>query len=355
MSTEFPIFQIIDESGQLINEHYKGLITEDLVKKFYYNMVRIRTFDRKAISLQRQGRLGTYAPFEGQEASQVGSALALDKDDWIFPTYRDHGATLTFGAGMARTYLYWKGRVEGCVPEEGKKIFPPAVPIATQIPHAAGAAMAEKRKGTKNAAIAYFGDGATSEGDFHEGLNFASVFKAPVIFFNQNNGFAISVPIKKQMNSKTIAQKALAYDMPGVRVDGNDIFAVYFQTKEGLNRARNGEGPTLIEAMTWRYGAHTTADDPTKYRDQSESDTIREIRDPILRVERFMKLNGFWDEEWVMKIKEETASEVEQAVKDMESFPKPNVNDLFDYVFENPTWTIVKQKEQYLQLIGEEV
>ncbi|WHY68892.1 pyruvate dehydrogenase (acetyl-transferring) E1 component subunit alpha [Neobacillus sp. SuZ13] len=354
MSTEFPIFQIVDENGQLINEDYKDKITEDLVKKFYYNMVRIRTFDRKAISLQRQGRLGTYAPFEGQEASQVGSALALIKDDWVFPTYRDHGATLTFGAGMARTYLYWNGRVEGCVPEEGKKIFPPAVPIATQIPHAAGAAMAEKRKGTKNAAIAYFGDGATSEGDFHEGLNFASVFKAPVIFFNQNNGFAISVPIEKQMNSKTIAQKALAYDMPGVRVDGNDIFAVYFQTMEGLGRARKGEGPTLIEAMTWRYGAHTTADDPTKYRDQSQSDIMRENRDPLLRVERYMKANNFWDEDWVMKVKEETATEVELAVKDMESYPKPNINDLFDNVFEKPTWTIAKQKEEYFQLIGRE-
>lgn len=354
MTTKFPILQIVDESGELINEQYKEQITEELVKTFYYNMVRIRTFDRKAISLQRQGRLGTYAPFEGQEASQVGSALALEKDDWVFPTYRDHGATLTFGANMARTYLYWNGRVEGCVPEEGKKIFPPAVPIATQIPHAAGAAMAEKRKGTKNAAIAYFGDGATSEGDFHEGLNFASVFQAPTIFFNQNNGFAISVPIEKQMNSETIAQKAVAYDMPGIRVDGNDIFAVYFQTKEGLDRARNGEGPTLIEAMTWRYGAHTTADDPTKYRNQSDSDEIREIRDPLLRVERYMKLNGFWDEEWVEKIKEEITNEVEQAVKDMESFPKPNVNDLFDHVFETPTWTIAKQKEQYLQLLGGE-
>lgn len=355
MSIEFPIFQIVDESGQLINEQYKDQLTEDLVKQFYYHMVRIRTFDRKAISLQRQGRLGTYAPFEGQEASQVGSALALGKEDWVFPTYRDHGATLTFGASMARTLLYWNGRVEGCVPEEGKKIFPPAVPIATQIPHAAGAAMAEKRKGTKNAAIAYFGDGATSEGDFHEGLNFASVFQAPVIFFNQNNGFAISVPIEKQMNSKTIAQKALAYDMPGVRVDGNDIFAVYFQTKEYIERARNGGGPTLIEAITWRYGAHTTADDPRKYRNQSESDTIREKRDPLLRVERFMKVNGFWDDEWALKVKEETESEVEQAVKDMESFPKPKINDLFDNVFEKPTWTIAKQKEQYLQLIGGEV
>ncbi|MED4073311.1 pyruvate dehydrogenase (acetyl-transferring) E1 component subunit alpha [Priestia endophytica] len=354
MKLEFPIFQIINEEGQLTDEKYKERMTEDLVKKFYYNMVRIRTFDRKAISLQRQGRLGTYAPFEGQEASQVGSALALEKDDWVFPTYRDHGATLTFGANMARTYLYWNGRVEGCVPEEGKKIFPPAVPIATQLPHAAGAAMAEQRKGTKNAAIAYFGDGATSEGDFHEGLNFASVFQAPVIFFNQNNGFAISVPIEKQMNSKTVAQKAIAYDMPSIRVDGNDVFAVYFQTREGLDRARNGGGPTLIEAITWRYGAHTTADDPTKYRNQSDSDKIREIQDPFLRVERYMKRNNLWDEEWVAKMIGEVTSEIEQAIKEVEAFPKPNVNDLFDYVFEKAVWPITKQKEQYFQLNGRE-
>ncbi|NCG67066.1 pyruvate dehydrogenase (acetyl-transferring) E1 component subunit alpha [Bacillus coagulans] len=350
---EFPIFQIVDENGRLVNEPYSSQITKELAKQFYYHMVRIRQFDRKAVSLQRQGRLGTYAPFEGQEASQVGSALALEKDDWIFSTYRDHGAALAFGAGMARTYLYWNGRVEGCVPEEGKKIFPPAVPIATQIPHAAGAAIAEKWKGTSNAVIAYFGDGATSEGDFHEGLNFASVFKAPVLFFNQNNGFAISVPVAKQMNSKTIAQKSAAYDIPGIRVDGNDIFAVYFQTKAWLDRARSGEGPALIEAVTWRTGAHTTADDPGKYRDQLESEAIGKRRDPILRVERFMKSNGFWDEDWARNVTEETINEVEQAVKEMENFPKPNVHDLFDHVFDQPTWNIANQKAQYLQFIGE--
>ena len=354
MKAAFPIFQIVDENGRLMNEAYKDRMSEELVKRFYYHMVRIRTFDRKAISLQRQGRLGTYAPFEGQEASQAGSALALEQEDWLFPTYRDHGATLTFGANMARTFLYWNGRVEGGVPEEGKNIFPPAVPIATQLPHAAGAALAEKRKGTKNAAIAYFGDGATSEGDFHEGMNFASVFQVPAVFFNQNNGFAISVPIEKQMNSETVAQKSVAYGIPGVRLDGNDIFAVYFQTKEALERARNGEGPTLIEAVTWRYGAHTTADDPTKYRDQSRSKEMRDTRDPLLRLERYMQNNGLWDEGWTQQVQEDIANEVERAVQDLEKYPKPNVNDLFDYVFETPTWTIAKQKEQYLQLLGGE-
>ena len=354
MTIEFPIYQIMNENGQLVREDDKERLTDELVREFYYHMVRIRTFDRKAISLQRQGRLGTYAPFEGQEAAQAGSALALGNEDWVFPTYRDHGATLTFGANMARTFLYWNGRVEGCVPEEGKRIFPPAVPIATQLPHAAGAALAEKRKGTKNAAIAYFGDGATSEGDFHEGMNMASVFKVPAVFFNQNNGFAISVPIDKQMNSETVAQKSVAYGIPGVRVDGNDIFAVYFQTKEALERARQGEGPTLIEAVTWRYGAHTTADDPTKYRNQSKSDEIRQTRDPLIRLERYMKNEGIWDEGWTTQIQNQITEEVEQAIREVESYPKPKVDDLFDYVFETPTWTIAKQKEEYFQLLGGE-
>ena len=274
MEQNYPIKRIVDDQGFFVDASFDKQIDEQLVQELYYHMLRIRTFDRKAINLQRQGRLGTYAPFEGQEAAQVGSALALNADDWVFPTYRDHGATITFGKSMATTFLYWNGRVEGCVAPADRNIFPPAVPIATQLPHAVGAAWAEKRRGTQHVAIAYFGDGATSEGDFHEGLNFASVFKVPVVFFNQNNGYAISVPIEKQMNSATIAQKSVAYGMPGFRVDGNDCFAVYFMTKVAFDNARCGNGPTLIEAVTWRKGAHTTADDPSKYRPAQQGENI---------------------------------------------------------------------------------
>ncbi|OCA89006.1 pyruvate dehydrogenase (acetyl-transferring) E1 component subunit alpha [Pseudobacillus wudalianchiensis] len=345
MKTQYPIKRIIDDEGNLVDASYEEQLDEELVKTLYYHMHRIRTFDRKAISLQRQGRLGTYAPFEGQEAAQVGSALALGADDWMFPTYRDHGAKLTFGADMTKTYLYWNGRVEGCVPPEGKKIFPPAVPIATQLPHAAGAAWAERRKGTKNAAIAYFGDGATSEGDFHEGLNFASVFKVPAVFFNQNNRYAISVPIEKQMNSETIAQKAVAYGIPGVRIDGNDCFSVYFEVKKALDYARSGNGPTLIEAVTWRTGAHTTADDPTKYRPEDQG---KDIVEPLLRMERFMKNHGYWDETWMAGIDEKIKAEVESAVEAMESYPKANVEDLFDHVYAEMPAQLADQKESYL-------
>ncbi len=345
MEQNYPMKRIIDDQGNLVDASFENMIDEKLVKELYYNMIRIRTYDRKAINLQRQGRLGTYAPFEGQEAAQVGSALALNSDDWVFPTYRDHGATITFGKSMARTFLYWNGRVEGCVPPEGKNIFPPAVPIATQLPHAAGAAWAEKLRGTKNASIAYFGDGATSEGDFHEGLNFASVFQVPVVFFNQNNGYAISVPIEKQMNSATIAQKSVAYGMPGVRIDGNDCLSVYFETKKAFDHARNGDGPTLIEAVTWRTGAHTTADDPSKYRPKEQGE---HIVDPITRMELFMKNYGYWDDQWVQDIKAKTTIEVEQAVEEMENFPPPNVNDVFDHVFAEMPTQLAEQKEAYL-------
>ncbi|GEL77012.1 pyruvate dehydrogenase (acetyl-transferring) E1 component subunit alpha [Tenuibacillus multivorans] len=349
MEKQFPIKKIIDDQGNLIDSQYEGEIDQELVQQLYYHMLRIRLFDRKAISLQRQGRIGTYPPFEGQEASQVGSVLALGNDDWVFPTYRDHGATLTFGADMMRTFLYWNGRSEGVIPPEGKNIFPAAVPIATQIPHAVGTAWAEKRKDTSNVAIAYFGDGATSEGDFHEGLNFASVFQTPTILFNQNNQYAISVPVEKQMHSETIAQKGLAYDIPSVRIDGNDCFAVYFETKKAVERARNGEGPTLIEAVTWRTGAHTTADDPTKYRPDGQGENVI---NPVERLEHYMKHHDFWDEAWVTKIENELTNEVEAAVEAMEQYPKPNPEDLFDHVFQNNPKQLEEQKHAYLEHLG---
>jgi 2-oxoisovalerate dehydrogenase E1 component alpha subunit len=346
MIEQFPIVQVLNPHGELSTDSEKE-VSEGLARTFLRHLIRIRTFDRKAVSLQRQGRIGTYAPFEGQEASQVGSAMALHEKDWLFPTYRDHGATMTFGHPLLQILLFWKGRNEGCVPPDGKNIFTPGIPIATQLPHAVGAAYAEKRKGTENAAIAYFGDGATSEGDFHEGLNLASVWGAPVVFFNQNNRYAISVPVHKQMKTKTIAQKALAYDIPSVRVDGNDVFAVYFETKNALERARRGEGPTLIEAVTWRYGAHTTADDPSKYRDQGESD-VKRREDPIDRLQRYMEKKGWCDEEWLDSVKLEVAKEVDAAVADLEQYPEPDPSLIFDHVFETPTWPVLQQKERLL-------
>lgn len=353
MENQFPKKQILNEDGVVVDDAYKSMLDESLVKTLYTKMLRARLFDRKGVNLQRQGRIGTYVPFEGQEAAQIGSSMAMEEGDWMFPTYRDHGATLTFGHSLKNVLLYWKGRQEGCIPPEGKKIFPPAVPIASQLLHAAGAAWAEKMKGTDRASIVYFGDGATSEGDFHEGLNFASVFNIPVVFFNQNNGFAISVPVEKQMKSKTIAQKAVGYDIEGIRLDGNDVLAVYFHTKAAVEKARSGGGPTLIEAVTWRYGAHTTADDPSKYRDQDESMIRRETTDPLARLEKYMQQEGIWDSSWQKQLEQDITLEIEASVHEMENEQPPHVNDMFDHVFAENPWPIEDQKEAYALVRGE--
>lgn len=206
--------------------------------------------------------------------------------------------------------------------------------------------MAERLKGQDRVAIAYFGDGATSEGDFHEGLNFGSAFNTPTIFFCQNNHFAISVPIHKQMKSRTIAQKAFAYDIEGIRVDGNDVLAVYKVMEYAVEKARRGDGPTLIEAVTWRYGAHTTADDPTKYRDQSINEERRD-EDCLLRLERFLRQEGVFDEQQIEDATHEIAMEIDEAVERFERAEKPNPNDMFDHVFEDQTPSLREQHQQF--------
>ncbi|RSL33141.1 pyruvate dehydrogenase (acetyl-transferring) E1 component subunit alpha [Salibacterium salarium] len=352
MLDKFPMQQVLNEEGKVNQDAKIQEISIDKIKRFYYLMLRARLLDKKSVNLQRQGRIGTYVQYEGQEAAQVGSAIALEEGDWMFPTYRDHAATLTFGHSMRNLLLNWRGRLEGGIPPEGVKIFPPAIPIASQLPHATGAAWAEKKRGTDRVSLVYFGDGATSEGDFHEGLNFASLFHVPAVFFNQNNGFAISVPMNKQMKAKTIAQKGLGYDMECARVDGNDILAVYFAVQEAVERARKGEGPTLLEAVTWRYGAHTTADDPSKYRDQSESETRRQTTDPLLRLERYMRNEGEWDAAWVASLEEEINEEIEMALLEMENYPDADISQLFDHVYDVPTWPIQEQIDEHLAVKG---
>ncbi|MBB6451329.1 pyruvate dehydrogenase E1 component alpha subunit [Geomicrobium halophilum] len=352
MLEQFPMHQIINEEGEIVDSSSMGDITTDEIKSFYYKMLRARMLDKKCVHLQRQGRIGTYVPYEGQEAAQIGSSLALQEGDWMFPTYRDHAATLTFGHSMRNLLLNWRGRPEGNVAPEGVNIFPPGIPIASQLLHATGAAWAEKKRGSDRISLVYFGDGATSEGDFHEALNFGSVFNTPTVFFNQNNGYAISVPMKRQMKTKTIAQKGLAYDIECLRIDGNDVLSVYFATQSAVDRARDGKGPTLIEAVTWRYGAHTTADDPSKYRDQKETEARRETTDPLLRIERYLKTQEAWEEEWLTRIEEEITLEIETALTEMESYPEPDLSQLFDYVYDTPTWTIQEQVNNHLAVQG---
>lgn len=345
------MFRVLTPDGEII-EAIDVKIDKSLMLKMYESMLLLRTFDRKSINLQRQGRIGTYAPFEGQEASQAGSALALSAGDWMFPTYRDHGAAIIHGQELYRVFLYWMAHFDGSICPEGKRILPPSVPIATQMVHAVGTAWASKLKGEKNVSIAYFGDGATSEGDFHEALNFAGVYKTPTIFFCQNNGYAISVPFEKQSASKTISQRAAAYDIHGVRVDGNDIFAVWMTVKEAVERALKGEGPTLIEAITFRYGAHTTADNPNIYRDQDEISTFwRENRDPITRLRKYLNKEGHWNEEQEELVLKQFNELIDAHLKKAEAYPKSDPLEMFNHVYAEESWHLKEQKQELNQIL----
>ncbi|MBA4602227.1 pyruvate dehydrogenase (acetyl-transferring) E1 component subunit alpha [Thermoactinomyces sp. AMNI-1] len=324
-------------------------LDRDRKKNFFQWMTLVRHFDRRMILLQRQGRIGTYAPLEGQEAAQVGSALALQRKDWIFPSYREHGVAMIAGMPLSQILLYWMGRVEGCKAPEGVRIFPPSVPIATQIPHAVGAAWGFKLKKEDGVAVAYFGDGATSEGDFHEACNFAGVFQVPVILFCQNNGYAISVPFSRQSASKTVAEKAKSYDFPGIRVDGNDVLAVYDVMLQAIERARARKGPTLIEAVTYRKGPHTTADDATRYRPQAEVNEWVHQKDPLLRYTRLLKneglLTGKEEKEWEQTCKEK----LDLAIIEAEKFPPAPPEHLFAHVYGNLPSNERKQRQELVQ------
>ncbi|SEM88702.1 pyruvate dehydrogenase (acetyl-transferring) E1 component subunit alpha [Lihuaxuella thermophila] len=321
-------------------------LSAEMKISFYRWMSFVRMFDRRSVILQRQGRIGTYAALEGQEAAQVGSALALSKEDWIFPSYREHGVAMIAGMPLSQIFLYWMGRVEGCKPPEGVRLLPPSVPIATQIPHAVGAAWASKLKKETSVAVAYFGDGATSEGDFHEACNFAGVFRVPAILFCQNNGYAISVPFSRQSASPTVAEKAKAYNFPGIRVDGNDVLAVYDVMKQAIERARAGEGPTLIEAVTYRKGPHTTADDATRYRPASEVEEWVKHKDPLTRYTRLLKAEGLLSDAEEREWEAECKAQIDSAIKEAESSVPAPPEHLFAHVYAKLTPNELRQQQQ---------
>ena len=260
---------ILDSDGNLDTALEPELSGADL-KRLYRAMLLGRRLDERMLRLQRQGRIGTFAPIKGQEASQLGSVFTLRPTDWMVPSFRETAAMLWRGWPIEKFLLFFAGYLEGGQPGPEQRDLPITIPVATQLPHAVGLAYAIQYKGDDAVVMAYCGDGATSEGDFHEALNFAGVWHSPIVFVIQNNQWAISVPIKKQTHSRTIAQKALAYGFPGIQVDGNDVLAVYAASREAVERAREGGGPTLIECVTYRLGVHTTADDPTKYRSDEE-------------------------------------------------------------------------------------
>jgi pyruvate dehydrogenase E1 component alpha subunit len=323
--------RILDEEGRAAPDLDPSL-PDAALRGLYELMVRTRAADMKALKLQRQGRLGTYAPSLGHEASQVGLAAAMTKDDWFFPYFRDLGAYLTLGYPLADYYHFWMGNEAGLRTPDGLNIFPIAIPVASQIPQAVGAGLALKYRRLGAAVVATFGDGATSEGDFHEGLNFAGVFRTPNVFICINNQFAISVPRSRQTDAATLAQKAVAYGFPGVQVDGNDVLAVFAAAREALARARGGEGPTLIEAYTYRMGDHTTSDDASRYRTKEEVQEWGQ-RDPLARFQAYLGHKGLWDEAYEKAVQEAAAAFVESAVAEAEARPKAAPQDIFAYTY----------------------
>lgn len=316
--------------------------------KMYRMMTLVRSFDTKAVNLQRTGKLGTYPPALGHEAAQVGAAAALRADDVIAPVYREIGTQIWRGVRMVEILQYWGGDERGNHFAAQAHDFPWCVPIATQTLHAAGAALAFKIRREPRCALAYIGDGGTSEGAFYEAINVAGVQKLPVVFFVVNNKWAISVPLSQQTAAETLAQKAIAAGVPGVQVDGNDAIAVRHVMEQALQRARSGLGPTVVEGITYRLSDHTTADDASRYRLAREVEEAWTL-DPVKRLRLLLERSGAWDQERELAYKAECSQQVEAAVQEYFHTPRPTTAAMFDHLFANLPKRIAEQKESALQ------
>jgi pyruvate dehydrogenase E1 component alpha subunit len=336
------VFSILSPEGTLVGEPPHGI---DAVRSRYAAMAAARVYDRKASALQIQGRLATYASFEGQEATQIGSVAPLEQRDWLIATYRDPAAMNYLGYPWKNLLLARMGDERGGSPPEGVNVLPWSVTVGAHMIHAVGVSWAEKLRGTGAVAVTIFGDGATSEGDFHEAMNFAGVYQLPTVFVCQNNGWAISMPRSGQTASKTIAQKADGYGFPGVVVDGNDVLAVESVVANAVERARGGGGPTLVEAVTYRIQGHTTADDHDRYRSADHLDEWRDA-DPLGRLERYLAANGAWTEEWRTEIEQRVAAEIEAAVAEAEAIEPMTAEQIFDATFAVPTATLEAQRRE---------
>ncbi len=313
---EVEYLSILDEDGNL-DEELEPDLAEDFLLELHRTMLLARRLDERMLNLQRQGRIGTFAPVKGQEASEIGAVSALRDSDWMVQSYREQAAALWRGQPIENFLLVYGGFYQGGEVPDGSRDLPVSVPVGSQILHAVGLSYGIKYREEDDAVMVFFGDGATSEGDFHEGMNFAGVFQTPVVFVCQNNQYAISVPRSHQTRAKTIAQKALAYGVHGIQVDGNDILAVHTAVQEALERARAGEGPTLIENVTYRLSLHTTADDPTRYRDEEEVEKW-EKRDPLPRFQNYLKAKDLLNDEALQDLEEEIEAQIQEAVDSAE-------------------------------------
>lgn len=343
-------FSVLDKGGVPLPD--AQLPDHPTLLRLYRAMRRARIFDDRALVWQRQGKLGVYPLFGGMEATQVGATLAIEPNrDWLAPTYRGSGAMLAYGHPIERILANWRTHPDANRFEAHQRILPVYTPIANQLPHITGIALAEKIQAGRgaremNVALAFVGDGGTSEGDFHVGVNFAGVYGVPAIFIIENNGWAISTPTSTQTAAKTLASRGAGYGIPAVRVDGNDLLAVYQVASEAVARARRGEGPTLIEAITYRVMPHTSSDDPARYRDSAHSDAWNLQRNPGKRLRAYLESLGIWDEAQEEALIQEVEAELQAAMVRADAAPSLQAWELLDHVFETPTPDLLEQQAE---------
>lgn len=338
---------VIDEKGNVIQPDYMPQLNNEQLRELMRRMLFTRTWDQRAVSLSRQGRLGFYAPVSGQEAAMIGTQFVLEKEDFICPGYRDMPQIVWHGLPMYQAFLYSRGHQHGGQIPEDVHVLMPQIIIGAQIVEAAGVAMGMKKRGKKNIVMTYTGDGGSSQGDFYEGMNFAGAFQLPVIFVVQNNQYAISTPVSQQTAAATIAQKAVAAGIHGMQVDGNDVLAVYKAAQMAAERARQGQ-PTLIEALTYRLGPHSmSGDDPSKYRTKDEQGEW-ELKDPLVCFRNYLQKKNLWTEEDEQRTIEEAKQTVAEHIKKAENVQKMTISGLIDSMFEVTPPHLELQKKQYV-------
>ncbi|MDN6640444.1 MAG: pyruvate dehydrogenase (acetyl-transferring) E1 component subunit alpha [Tetragenococcus halophilus] len=343
----FPMYQALDQDGNVVDESLVPDLSDEELVDLMSQMVWSRVLDQRSTALNRQGRLGFFAPTAGQEASQLASHYAFDKEDVLLPAYRDVPQLVKHGLPLYQAFLWSRGHVVGNEYEDDLQALPPQIIIGAQFVQAAGVALGLKKRGKKNVAFTYTGDGGSSQGDFYEALNFAGSYKANGVFYVQNNGFAISMPREHQTAATTIAQKAVAAGIPGIQVDGMDPLAIYTVSKLARDWVADGNGPVLIETVTYRYGAHTlSGDDPTRYRSQELNDEWQK-KDPLIRFRKYLEDKGLWSEEKEEEVMENTKEEIKDAIAEADKVPKQKVSDFLKNMFEEQPQNIQEQIKFY--------
>jgi pyruvate dehydrogenase E1 component alpha subunit len=343
--------RVIGDGEDVPDGEVEGLSETDLIE-LYRGLVLLRTYDERSLVYHRQGRIGTYAIFWNHEAMQVGAVYALEREDWIFPSYRESAIGLLRGMPAGVILQWWRGHPSGWWNPLDYNVASICVPIGTHVPHAAGLAWGKRLRGENACAITFFGDGATSEGSFHEGANFAAVMRAPLVLFCNNNHWAISTPLEAQTRAETLADKAAGYGMPGVRVDGADVLAVYEATREAVARARAGEGPTFIEAVTYRSAPHATADDPRAYIDLERVEEEKK-NECVGRYERYLRRLGVLGDDLADQIRAEAADVMRKGIAAAEAEPPADASLLFEHAFANPPASFESDLAELQRILGD--